>query len=232
MALQRGVGIVLRTRPFSESDLIVDLFLDTRGRRSLIAKGARGRRSTLGGVFDGLNRVEVVYYEKPGLDLVSQASLLHSYAALKGDLNAVTEALRVARMLDRLLPPHHPEESAYVVFEALLRALDERPDVADGPCLAAQLKLLALLGHRPQLLACARCGREEGPYSFSPPEGGVVCGHCGGEAGAITSGLARALHRLMRLPLDRARVVRLRAEELALARSALDAYVDRLAAGG
>jgi DNA repair protein RecO (recombination protein O) len=233
MALQRGEGIVLRTKPFSESDLIIEHFFARRGRRSLICKGARGSRSKHGGVFDTLNRVEVVFYEKPGLDLVSQASLIRDHGRLKGDLKTVTETLRVARLLDLLLPPHQPEDGAFVVLDSLLCALEEAPDAPESRCLAAQLKLLATLGHRPQLAVCSRCGEERGPFSFSAADGGIVCTRCiAGNGVGISRGLARSLERLLEHPLERARVLRLRPEDAAAAQEVLDTFVERLARGG
>jgi len=232
VALQRGDGIVLRTRPFSESDLIVDLFFADRGRRTLIAKGARGSRSTVGGVFDALNRVEVVFYEKPSLDLVSQAALLEGFTSLKSDLPGVIAALGVASMLDRMLPLHQADERAYRVFDALLRILDGRSGDSEVVCLAGQLKLLQVLGHRPRLGACAICGGDAAPFGFSEEEGGVVCSRCSTGNGEITAGLARSMERLLEMPLTRSQIVKLSPVDLATARQAVGGFVEHLARGG
>ena len=113
MGLERGEGFVLRTRPYAEADLIVTLFLEKKGKRTGIAKGVRRLNSRLGGVFDLLNRIEVVFYPHRGLDLLSQGSVLEAYLQIKRNLAAVESALAVARLLDRLLPSHQPEDGPF-----------------------------------------------------------------------------------------------------------------------
>ena len=97
MALLQGEGFVLKIRDFAEADLLVTLFTNQWGKRNAIAKGAKRLNSRLGGVFDLLNYVEFVFYEKPRLDLVSQGALRHGYPELKSELDRVTVALRVGQ---------------------------------------------------------------------------------------------------------------------------------------
>lgn len=232
MSLTRGTAIVLRIRDFSESDLIVTLFTEDWGRRAMIAKGARGLRSKFGGVFDLLNGVEVVFYEKPRLDFVGQAALLDPHLGLKGNLEAVTEALSVCRLLERLLPLHQREEHAYELFRRFLALLESGELPADRLQLAATLKLISILGHRPNLTACGRCKRRDGPFTFVPAQGGLRCEACGAREGIpITVGLARSLEALLTSPLERAGRLRLSPENLQSARAVLAAYIDHLVAG-
>lgn len=231
MGLQQGEGFVLRARDFAESDLIVTLFTEQWGKRTAIAKGARRFNSRLGGVFDLLNRVEVVFYQRARLDLVSQGALLHGFPQLKGDLDAVSAALAVGRLLDHLLPLHQPEGRAYALFSRFLDLLEAGDRPADRLRLSAVLKLLTLLGHRPQFNACVRCGATAGPFLFVGGRGGVLCSTCAGGKGIkISRGLARSLDWLLRLPLERAGVVRLSGEERDLASEILNVYIDRLVA--
>lgn len=232
MSLTRGTAIVLRIRDFSESDLIVTLFTEQWGKRTMIAKGARSLRSKFGGVFDLLNQVEVVFYEKPRLDFVGQAALLEPYLALKGNLETVTAALSVSRLLERLLPLHQQEEHAYELFARFLTLFGAGEVPADRLQLAATLKLVSILGHRPNLHACGRCKRRSGPFVFVPGEGGLRCTRCGPQDGIpITVGLARSLEALLTSPLERAGRLRLSAQDCESARNVLAAYVDHLVSG-
>lgn len=228
MGLVCGNGFVLRIRDFAESDLIVVLFTERWGKRSAIAKGARRLESRLGGVFDLLNQVEVVFYPRPRLDLVSQGTLLDGFSRLKGDLEAVSAALSASSLLDRLLPPHQPEPAAYALFERFLSLLGEGHP-PDRLRLSVILKLSSLLGHRPRLGACSRCKQEAGPFFFVNRLGGVLCERCArGEGVKVSRGLALALDFLLRLPLERAGVVHLAGQEIRLAAELVDGYVRHL----
>jgi DNA repair protein RecO (recombination protein O) len=232
VGLSKGEAFVFRTRPFAESDLIVTLFTERWGKRTLIAKRARRFDSPLGGAFDLLNRVEVVFYPRARMDLASQASLLEGYTELKRDLEGTSTALAVARALDRLLAPHQEEKETYGLFRRFLDLLERKEAPIDRVKLAATLKVLALSGHRPQLVACVACGKRSGSVSFSCERGGLLCEGCarGGEF-AVSRGLALSLDSLLHLPLERSGVVALSVEDAVLAGEVLSSYVARCASG-
>jgi len=223
---------VLRIRDFAESDLIVTLFTEQWGKRTAIAKRARRLDSRLGAVFDLLNRVEIVFYPKARLDLVSQGSLLQGFPHLKGDLNVVVAALLVGRLLDRLLPFHQPEERVYSLFGRFLDLLEAGDHSVDRLRLSVTLKMLAFLGHRPRLTSCVRCGSESGPFLFASECGGVLCRTCARREGIkISRGLALSLDAFLRLPLERVNVTHLCPEDIRVAVKIIDGYVDHLASG-
>ncbi len=228
MGLLRGDGIVLRIRDFAESDLIVSLFTERWGKRTAIAKGARRHDSRLGGVFDLLNQVEVVFYPRPRLDLVSQGTLLEGFSKLKRDLSTVSAALSVGFLLDRLISLHQPEGQAYALFRRFLTLL-ENGLPPERLRLSVTLKLVALLGHRPRFVSCIGCGEREGPFLFVSRRGGVLCQRCSrGEGIKISHSLALTLDFFLRLPLERAGVIRLTQEESQLAIEVTEDYVNHL----
>jgi len=218
VGIERGEAFVLRVRDFGESDLIVTLFTEDWGKRTAIAKGARRFKSRLGGVFDLLNRVEVVFYAKAQLDLISQGALISGYPHLKGSLET----------LDRLLPPHQQEPAAYTILARLLALLEEGVPQGEQTAVAGMLKLFAVLGHRPHLTACVRCGSVHGPFRFVSARGGIVCTKCEGKGIDISRGLALSLNALIDRPLSRAGIVRLAADDLSLTRKLVDAYLREL----
>jgi len=228
MGIERGEGFVLRVRDFAESDVIVTLFTEQWGKRTGIAKGARRFKSRLGGVFDLLNRVEVVFYAKAQLDLISQGALISGYPRLKSSLNTVVSALSVGKLLERLLPLHQREDAPYALFAEYLGRMEEGTSPAEQMAVAAMLKIVAVLGHRPQFTACVRCGSTSGPFVFVPERGGVMCTRCKQRGIDISRGLALSLNALIDRPLSRAGIIHLKPDEIALARDMLDAYVREL----
>ncbi len=225
MGIERGDGFVLRIRAFGDADIIVTLLLHGYGKRTAIAKGVRRLNSRLGGVFDLLNQVEVVFYARDRLDLVSQAALISSNEAVKRDLGTINSALTVARFLDRLLPLHQPEDEVYRLFTRFITMATAGSGVEAR--IATELWTLTLLGHRPQLHACLQCGTTVGPFRFIPARGGVLCSRCKGNVGIpLTTGLARALAWLATHPIERSRVIHLSPEEQAQADEILNAYLE------
>ena len=64
------IAVVLRTRPYGESDLIVDLFTESHGRTSVIAKGALRSKKRYMGVLELGHILKVDYLIKPQLSVL------------------------------------------------------------------------------------------------------------------------------------------------------------------
>jgi DNA repair protein RecO (recombination protein O) len=232
LALIRDTGFVLKISDFAESDLIITLFTERWGKRSAIVKRARRFNSRLGGVFDILNLVEVVSYEKSGLDLVSQGAILHGFPRLKSELAPVSTALAVLKLLERLLPWQQREGQIYALFQRFLHLLEKGEGPLSQLQLSVTLKLLSMLGHRPHLHSCMECGRVENPFLFNAEYGGVRCQSCAqGEGIRISCGLARTLNSLLNLPLERAGVVQLTEGDGKLAEGLISGYADFVISG-
>jgi len=232
LALKRDVGFVLKISDFAESDLIITLLTERWGKHSAIVKRARRYNSRLGGVFDILNHVEIVSYEKPGLDLVSQGALLHGFPRLKSELAPVYTALAVLKLLERLLPWQQREQQIYELFQHFLHLLEKDRVPLLQLRLSVTLKILSILGHRPHLHSCMKCGRVENPFLFNAEYGGVRCQSCAqGEGIKISCGLAQTLNSLLDLPLERAGVVQLTKEDGKLAEGLISNYADFLISG-
>ncbi len=231
MGLQRGEGIVLRVKPFRESDVIVSLLTAQWGVRHQISKGARGTRNRSGAALDLLNDIEVIFYEKSGLDLVSQASIIDAHPRLKSDYDTTVRALTAVKLTEKLLALHQPEPRVLETIRTFLSMLDEDGRRVDSLWLATMLKVVSLLGHRPSLLRCSRCGGTTSQLAFLPESGGVLCQRCShsGHGIALNLGAARSLDRLLEQPLERASMVRLKEADLRMATLLVEEYAKRLA---
>jgi len=227
LALVQDTGLVLRIRKFAESDLIVTLFTDKWGKRTAIAKQARRLNSRMGGVFDLLNQVEVVFYEKLGLDLVSQGSLIQGFPRLKSNLETVSIALSSGRLLDRLLPSCQPERQVYALFSLFLKVLESGDVPVDQLQTSFTMKALTLLGHRPHLSSCLKCGATRDSFSFIAHRGGVLCPKCSqGRGIPVSRGLLLSLESLLRFSLPRAGVVHLSSKDIQLTNEILTSYAN------
>jgi DNA repair protein RecO (recombination protein O) len=175
------LGVVLRTTPLRESDLLVVLYTDTLGRVSAVARGARRSQRRFAGALSLLVLARFQLGRPPRGDLWSLegAEVVRDWTQLSGDVVAVAHASYVAELVGALIPPEAPEPEALELVVALWDSL-----AAAGPSAAAlraiELALLDLAGHRPALDACAACGSTEldGGVVFDPSRGGVICRRC------------------------------------------------------
>lgn len=176
------LGIVLRTTPLRESDLLVVLYTDRHGRVSAVARGARKSRRRFAGALSLLVLARYQLGRRPRGELWSldSAEVVREWTQLSSDVVAVAHASYVAELVDGLLPAESPEPEALDLVVELWDALAEGGP-SPGALRAVEIALLDLAGHRPAIDRCAACGGEiaEGAV-FDPRRGGAICRACAG----------------------------------------------------
>jgi DNA repair protein RecO (recombination protein O) len=176
------LGVVLRTTPLRESDLVVSLYTAEHGRISAVARGARKSQRRFAGALSLLVLSRFSLGRKPRGDLwqLDAAEIEREWTQLASDVVAVAHASYVAELVGGIMPAEVPEPHALDVIVALWDCLVDGPST--GVLRAVELTLLDLAGHRPAIDRCAACGEadlERGTV-FDPTRGGATCKRCAG----------------------------------------------------
>lgn len=205
--LVRDKGLVLRLQDHAETDRLVSLLTENRGKLELIVKGARRVERPFGAVLDVLNLVEVIYYRRrSGLHLLREANLLRDFPGIRQHLERLEAALLALRWAWELVPREVPDPRPFRLTLSFLCAF-EKSSVPEVLLAAYRLRLLSVLGYQPALKGCVSCG-QEGQLFWVPERGGLVCGNCGGAGPEVPPRLRKTMDGLLRLPL--AALLRLR----------------------
>jgi DNA repair protein RecO (recombination protein O) len=182
-AAEPPLGVVLRTTPLRESDLLVVLYTDTHGRVSAVARGARKSQRRFAGALSllVLGRYQLGRPPRGELWSLESADVVREWTRLSADVVAVAHASYVAELVGALLPIEAPEPHALDVIVALWDAL-AAGGPSPGALRAVEIALLDLAGHRPAIDHCAACSRELGERFegavFDPARGGAICRSC------------------------------------------------------
>jgi len=177
-------AIVLRTRPYGESDRIVSFLTENHGKITGIAKGAKRSRKRFVNSLEPFSLVNLRFQDRPHSNLVFivAADLLLEFKNLVSCLEKIVFASYMVEITDGLVGDG---EENPLVFHHLKKGLNFLAD--NGTSLSFltsfELKLLRLTGYQPVLMGCKRCGRKRHDglpvrWHFSPPEGGILCERC------------------------------------------------------
>lgn len=181
MPLLRTEGIVLQTWDLGEHDRLVALFTREHGRLAAVARGARRIRSRFAGALELFTWGDLVGFEREGRALVrvDHFDVRQPFRRLREDLERLGQGARMVEAVARLTAERDAQPVCFALLLRGLRALDGGAAPARVQ-LAFALRLLDVLGHRPRLDRCGRCGRPVGArdIAFDAAEGGVVCGRC------------------------------------------------------
>jgi DNA repair protein RecO (recombination protein O) len=181
LAADAPLGVVLRTTPLRESDLLVVLYTDAHGRVTAVARGARRSQRRFAGALSLLVLGRYQLGRRPRGELwgLESADVVREWTQLSADVVAVAHASYVAELVGALLPAEAPEPHALDVIVALWDAL-AAGGPSPGALRAVEIALLDLAGHRPAIDHCAACSRadlDEGAL-FDPQRGGAICRTC------------------------------------------------------
>jgi DNA repair protein RecO (recombination protein O) len=213
VAVLQTEALVLHSVDFGESDRVLHLLVPDSGRLTAMAKGARRSRRRFGGTLDLFNhlRVSVDLRRSGAMARLDQAVLIRSFTALRRDPARFALGCYLLELIGRLAPDGGVGADTRRLFGFVLAALQQVSRHAPDARLRALLELRALdvLGLRPELERCVRCGRRlegAGPVGFHVSDGGPVCGACGARLEGLLPvhpGTLRALEQGLRFDLDR-----------------------------
>uniref|UniRef100_UPI003F58F893 DNA repair protein RecO n=1 Tax=Vibrio cholerae TaxID=666 RepID=UPI003F58F893 len=165
---------VLHRRPYSESSLILDVFSEEYGRVTLMAEGARGKRSNLKGALQPFTPLLLKWSGNGSMKTLRQAEPISLGLPLSGVY--LYSAMYINELVDRVLMP---EVASPGLFHDYLFALTELAQSADPePALRRfELALLAAMGYGVDFLHCAGTGEPVSPdmtYRYREQKGFIA----------------------------------------------------------
>jgi DNA repair protein RecO (recombination protein O) len=152
MNFERTTGLVLRTRPLTDTSLIVQWLTPDLGRLATVAKGARRPKSPFRGQIDLFHLAEFSFARsrRSELHTLREVRLLESHSALRLDLAWLQQASYCTAIIEQTTETETPLPALFDQFKALLQELPRHPARA-ATVLVFEMKLLDELGLKPDL---------------------------------------------------------------------------------
>jgi DNA repair protein RecO (recombination protein O) len=195
-------AVVLRHNDWGEADRILGIFTREMGKIRVIAKGARKIRSRKAGHLEPFTRVTLMLAKSHDLPIVTQAETVDAYLPLHENLVKTGFAAYVIELLDQFT---YEEGQNFALYDLLVETLGRlsvppSPTGSDNgamegypptwlPIRFYEVKLLEIVGFKPELVHCVQCKEEiqaQDQY-FSAEMGGILCPGCGASRPGIRS---------------------------------------------
>jgi DNA repair protein RecO (recombination protein O) len=150
--IESATGLVLRTRPLTETSLIIHWLTPTLGRLATVAKGARRPKSPFRGKLDLFYLADFSFTRSRRSDLhnLREVSLKETHPRLREDLGRVHQASYCAALLEQSTEAETPLPGLFELMRSLLRHVSSESPKAQT-IFAFELKLLEQLGLLPNL---------------------------------------------------------------------------------
>lgn len=150
--IESATGLILRTRPLTETSLIVCWLTPELGRISTVAKGARGPKSPYRGKLDLFYRADFTFSRsrRSELHTLRELELRETHGMLRRDLGRLQQAAYAVSLVEQATETETPLAEVFGLMGALLAQLSAHSAQIHN-LLAFELKLLAELGLEPNL---------------------------------------------------------------------------------
>ena len=172
-------GLVLREAKYKESDKILTILTETDGKITAKARGVTRTRSKLAAATQLLTFSDFTFFGNRGYWTVNEAATVEQFRALRTDLKLLALGSYIAELLEAVSDEDIPEPEILQLGLNALYALSKRACPPRQIKAAFELRLMCLAGYRPELEACAGCGRTEPDEArLFPEHGELFCPDC------------------------------------------------------
>jgi DNA repair protein RecO (recombination protein O) len=203
--LHKTEGIVLKTFPLGEADLIVTYLTPDLGIIKLFAKSPRKIKSRFGSSLEPLTHSRIAFWGKEDtlLPRLTQSDIIHSFQSVRNTLSCFLLASEILELTINFIPERDVNKKIYLLLLNTLQAIEnnysdktavshfkkkgrdgietEKIRLSNGSLLVNhyKIKFLKLAGFAPKLDACGRCGKKW--ICFYISHGSILCETCARE---------------------------------------------------
>ena len=143
-------GLILRTRPLTETSLIVHWLTPDFGRLATVAKGARRPKSPFAGKLDLFYLADFSFQRsrRSELHLLREVSLRETHAAIRQEMEYLQQASYCAALIEQTTELETPLPEIHSLMTGFLKHLSRHPPQPQN-LFAFEVKLLSELGLQP-----------------------------------------------------------------------------------
>ena len=199
-------GIVISENNFGDFDKMLTILTPGEGKISCVAKGARKPKSSLLAGTQLLCFGEFLMYKGSTTYNINSCEIIEVFYNLRTDLDKLNYAMHITKIISDVTTE---DENCYKILQLFLNTLytiSESDKDMEFILSVFKLKLLAILGFRPNIAYCVNCKKENEISYFSLRDNGVKCSLCGKNEKScihITKSTQMALKYIFMSPLKK-----------------------------
>ena len=150
MKVETASGLILRTRPLTETSLIIHWLTPELGRLATVAKGARRPKSPFAGKLDLFYAADFSFSRSRSSDLhnLREVKLRETHGAIRKDILKLQQAGYAAACIELATEAETPLPDIFELVRGFLKQLCEQHPRSQN-IFALELKLLRELGLEP-----------------------------------------------------------------------------------
>src|SRR6267154_4446995 len=148
--IETGAGLILRTRPLTDTSLIIHWLTPEFGRVATVAKGERRPKSPFSGKLDLFYLAEFSFQRSRRSELhqLREVSRRETHAAIRQEMEYLQQASYCAALIEQTTEMETPLPEIFSLMTGFLKHLPNHPPQPQT-LFAFEVKLLSELGLQP-----------------------------------------------------------------------------------
>ena len=175
--LREVKGLVLRTTDVGDADRMLTIYTDELGMVSARARHSRSLKSRLMPSTMQFCYSSFVLFEDREKCTVREASLIESFYGMRDSIEGLALGAYMLDVLAEVGTADPEPELLRLTLNSLYAISSGRYELAKVKA-AFEIRIAAILGYMPDVLACRECGAKEGDFYLDIMAGAALCQEC------------------------------------------------------
>ncbi len=178
MANTKINGIVLTETNFGDYDKMLTILTPNHGKISCVAKGARRPRSTLLAGTQMFAFAEYLVFKGGNAYNINSVDVIEVFYNLRIDLDKLNYAVKINKIVNEVVQEN---QNSFYILQLLLNTLyiiSESDKNLELIYNIFKLRILVILGFKPEVGKCKNCEEQENMSYFSIRDNGMKCEAC------------------------------------------------------
>lgn len=222
--------LILKEVIYKENDKILHALSRTNGKIQLLSKGSKKSNSHL------INVSQLFAYSKASMTkskdmyIITHAELVDNFYGLKNNMEAFFYASYILELISYVAGENEVDARIFDMTVSALKYFSEIKNGYNKLIAAYELKLISMLGYKPDFMHCISCGNDiQTNAKFSIQEGGLFCNECVnyGSGINVNYGEILTMERILKSKFEQINSIDVTTNILNLIRSFLFYYIGK-----
>lgn len=171
--------LILKEVNYKENDKILHALSKTRGKIQLLSKGCRKNNSHLIHASQLFAYSNCTLFKSRDMYILTSAQLINSFYSLRNNMEGFFYGNYILELINYIAQENNVESNIFNMTITTLDFLTKSKNNYDKITATYELKLVSMLGYKPDFKHCMSCGAMINSNTlFSIKDGGFYCGNC------------------------------------------------------
>jgi len=171
--------LILKEISYKENDKILHALSKTKGKIQLISRGCKKNNSKLINVSQLFAYSKCILYKSKDMYIIDSAELVDNFYDIRSNIDAFLYGNYILELVSFIAQENDIDCKIFDMTIQMLRCLSQFNSCFEKLTAAYELKLVSMLGYKPDFYHCISCGTKiKSSAKFSIVEGGFYCSEC------------------------------------------------------